>query len=92
MIVINLFISFVMSIAILAIYITFVNIVSIALMNMNFYLYKKKCNKYFELAMNGYFYREEISKWFEVETKMYNIRYQKIDRYHDRLLMKEREK
>ena len=74
------------------IYITFVNIVSIALMNMNFYLYKKRCNKYLELAMDGYFCREELSRWFEVETKMYRIRNQKIDDAHDRLLMKEREK
>lgn len=47
---------------------------------------------YLELAMQGEFYKEEFLKWFEVEEKMYKIRRKKIIRFHDVLLLEEREK
>lgn len=42
--------------------------------------------------MQGEFYKEEFLKWFEVEGKMYKIRRKKIIRFHDVLLLEEREK
>lgn len=92
MIIINMFLAFILFIIVFAIYITLVSCISIALSNLNFYIYKRRCNKYLELAMQGEFYKEEFLKWFEVEEKMYKIRRKKIIIFHDVLLLEEREK
>lgn len=84
--------GFILLIVICAIYIIIINCVSIVLLKLNFYMYKRRTNKYLDVAMQGNIYRQEFLKWFEVECKMYNLRDEKINRLYKKLLLKEREK
>lgn len=92
MIIVNMILGFILFIVICAIYIIIVNCVSIALSKLNFYMYKRKTNKYLDVATQGNIYRQEFLKWFEVESKMYKLRDEKIDRLYNKLLLKERER
>lgn len=55
----------------------------IVLMELNFYLFKRRCNKLLELAKEGTCYCEELLTWLEVEQKAYRKREDKIDNLYN---------
>lgn len=63
----------------------------ILLAEMNFYFFKKRCDRFLEDAKKGTYSRNDLSAWFNVEQKAYKKRQEKIDDLYDLFsLIKER--
>lgn len=51
----------------------------ILLIEMNFYFFKKRCNRFLEDAKEGTYSRNDFATWFNVEQKAYKKRQDRID-------------
>ena len=70
--------------ALLMILKVFKEVFFILLVEMNFYFFKKRCNRFLkETKYKGMHSRNELLTWFKVEQRAYKKRQEKIDNLYD---------
>lgn len=68
-----------------------IGLIFILLIELNFRIYKRRCNKFLELAKKGICHKEEFNQWFNVESKAYCFKKDNFNKLHDMFIKSNKE-